>query len=373
MRFGFSRTSGQRPAGPRLSATTVGAAAGAGFAAALMVVAVVKNVSGAVAINAAETGLPPGLILPLIMILIVPLPLMIVTIGFGRLAGMAAVVIGAVAVALYALMPSGAGSLDFARLGVAGTVALAFVVVVGVPSTVLGRLAVRRRVKPPEDAQALPRVRPEEQVLGSVVGVAIAYTATLLAIFIVLAISDGGGLAAVTSGIAEQIKRHPAALSQIPKGIDLTRIVHLELWVSVFAMAAFGVATLACNLWLSARIAQTSGLLAEPWPDIPRNLRLPRPLAPVLAVALGLSFAGGLVGLISAVATGALTAGFIFQGLAVIHVLTIGSRMRPTLLTLVYFLLIVMPIPLIYALIGLLDVFFAFRDRQKPVVIKKKP
>ena len=90
-------------------------------------------------------------------------------------------------------------------------------------------------------------------------------------------------------------------------------------------------------------------------------------------MALGLSFAGGLVGLISAVATGALTAGFIFQGLAVIHVLTIGSRMRPTLLTLVYFLLIVMPIPLIYALIGLLDVFFAFRDRQKPVVIKKKP
>ncbi len=372
MRFGFSRTSGQRPTGPRLSATTAGAAAGAGFAAALMVVAVAKNVSGAVALNAAEAGLPPSLILPLIMILIVPLPLMIVAIGFGRLAGMMAVLIGALAVALYALMPAGAASLDLARLGASGTVALVFIVVFGVPSIVLAGLAVRR-IEPPKDPQVLSRMRPEERVLGGIVGVAIGYTATMLSIFVVLAISDSGGLAAVTDAIAEQIKQHPAALSQIPKGIDLARVVRLEIWVSAFAMAVFGVATLACNLWLAARIAQTSGLLTEPWPDIPRNLRLPRPLALVLAVALGLSFAGGLIGLISAIVTGGLMAGFIFQGLAVIHVLTIGNRMRPTLLTLAYFLLIVMPLPLIYALIGLLDVFFAFRDRQKPVIVKKKP
>lgn len=371
MRFGFSRSSG--PPGPNLSATTAGAAAGAGFAAALMVVAVAKNVSGSVALDAAEVGLPPGLILPMIMILVVPLPLMIVAIGFGRFAGIMASLIGALAVGLFTMMPSGVGSLDPARLGQAAEVAFAFLLVFGLPAVLLAQLAVRR-IAPPQDLAEVPKARPEERVLGAVVAAAIAYTAIMLsALFALVIEAQNGGFAAFSTEFVNRLKEHPDALKQLPASVDPAQLARVYLWLFALVTAGFGVATLLCNLWLAARIARTSSLLAEPWPDIARNLRLPRPLAIILAVALGLSFAGGLVGIVSAIVTGALLTGFVFQGLAVIHCVTMGNRLRLTLLTLAYFFLIVMPVPLIYALIGLLDVFFAFRDRQRPVVVRKKP
>ena len=156
-----------------------------------------------------------------------------------------------------------------------------------------------------------------------------------------------------------------ASKPPLPAGIDAHTLARTIIRVVMPLLAAAEVAILLFNLWLAARIAQTSGLLTAPWPDIPRNLRVPRPLAIVFAVALGLSFAGGLPGLLSLIMSGALGMGFVFQGLAVIHALTRGKSFRFPLLVLVYISTLLMSGPIaFYALLGLIDAGFAFRDRR---------
>jgi asparagine N-glycosylation enzyme membrane subunit Stt3 len=105
------------------------------------------------------------------------------------------------------------------------------------------------------------------------------------------------------------------------------------------------------------------------WPDVPSSFRVPRPVAIVLAVALGLSFAGGPVGMAGVIVSGVLLMAFVFQGLAVVHGVTRGKSYRLPLLIIVYLTLIWTVA--FYGLLGLLDAGFAFRDRQKPIVRKK--
>ena len=93
----------------------------------------------------------------------------------------------------------------------------------------------------------------------------------------------------------------------------------------------------------------------------------------MLAVALGLSFAGNALGAAGVVVSGALGMAFAIQGFAVVHGLTRGNPgLRLPLLTLLYIILVVMmPFSIVpFGLLGLLDTAFSFRDRQKPIVKK---
>jgi hypothetical protein len=341
----------------RISGPGVAAGIGAGLAAALLSMVVAQKTSFALAMG-----------------FISPLPVMIAALGFGSFAGLIAVAIGTVAVGVFDLRPEGLAFVlpgkalsDWVDIGV-------FALSLGLPSWLLARIAVA-----PTAIQTSTVARPEEIRLGRIVAVAVGFASVGVALDFAVAVTKLGGFAAfMADGIAKAEPVVRALLSSnrpMPKGITPHDIAVGVTWAQMPVMSAAGVVLLVFNLWLAARIAQASGLLVGAWPDIPRHTRVPRPLGVALAVALGLSFAGGLVGLMSLVVSGALLMGFALQGLAVIHAVTRGKSFRVPLLIIVYLsMAILMPwLLILYGFIGLLDSGVSFRDRPKKPVTPPGP
>ncbi|MGI9231242.1 MAG: DUF2232 domain-containing protein [Methylocystis sp.] len=134
-------------------------------------------------------------------------------------------------------------------------------------------------------------------------------------------------------------------------------------------IAGYAVLIHVTNLWFAGRIAQGSGLLTQPFPDISQSFRLPQ--------TVGVAFlAGGAMSLFSGpFAAGGLvlmaTMGFLLacQGLSVIHVKLRPVKYSSLLLTLLYFILGVLGWPvLIFTLIGLADLVFNYREGGKGVI-----
>lgn len=349
---------------PRISLTAVAAASGAGMAAALLSMLTAQKTSLALAMG-----------------FVSPLPIMIASLGFGTSAGLISVLVGSLAVGLFDMRPGGISVSDLDRLAPAGLDIAVFALGLGLPALLLSRIAVL-----PYDAAAALRaakvgrpVRPEEWVLGLIVAAAAGFAALSVAIDLAVVISKQGGFESFMSQTAEKAEKAVTAIltardRPLPKGVDLRDLAKAIAWAQRPIMAGAGVVLLVSNLWLAARIAQTSNLLTSPWPDIPRYMRVPRLLALLLAVALGLSFAKGLVGMMSLIVSGALIMAFAMQGLAVVHSLTAGKSARLPLLVILYLsLMLLMPWLLILCgFLGLLDTAFAFRDRHE-ATRKPKP
>jgi uncharacterized protein YybS (DUF2232 family) len=94
-------------------------------------------------------------------------------------------------------------------------------------------------------------------------------------------------------------------------------------------------------------------------------------LALVFIAAAGLIFVGGAIGLVASLAASVLGVAFALQGLAVIHVVTLGLRLRNNLLFLVYlFVVPLMPWSLApFTLLGLFEAGFSLRDRKYSVAV----
>ena len=215
-------------------------------------------------------------------------------------------------------------------------------------------------------------MRPDETKLSRVVVAATLFAIAAVGILFAIEIVAHGGLSKLNAALVENYETIlKAAADKGQSALSAEDLHRSALWFSALVpwlMAAFAVVFYLANLWLAARIARTSGVFGTEWPDIPRNLRLPRFAALVLAVSLGLSFTTGLIGLASHVVSAAFVAAFSLQGLAIVHALTRGQSWRLPALIFTYGL-----VPLVFwALLGLLDTAFSFRDRQAPIV-KKQP
>jgi uncharacterized protein YybS (DUF2232 family) len=141
-------------------------------------------------------------------------------------------------------------------------------------------------------------------------------------------------------------------------------------------LAAYALLIHVANLWLGARVAQASQLLAQPWPDIAREFRLPKAVGGLFLSGLALTFFGGpsgAVGLVLALTLGLLLA---FQGLAVAHVFLRGSRSSVLVLSIIYFTLGLLGWPIVFfATLGLADLIFNYRNRiaDAPPPVARKP
>ena len=334
-----------------LSGTGLAAGAAAGMAAALL-----------------SMMAPQHQALSLVLGFVSPLPIMIAALAFGRWAGGLGVVVGAVFVAAFDMKLG-----HLVLVTSPGRDALAdsldFLVGLGLPAWLLTFLA-QITARPARAGAAPPRMRPDELRLSRVVMAAVLFAVVAVTLQLGLEIMAQGGLAKVDAALvaqAEQYVRDLAEKSQSGLGAEQLHnsalvFAALEPWVKASSKVVFFLV----NLWLAARIARTSGAFGDGWPDIPRNLRLPRSAALALAVSLGLSFTTSLVGLVSHIVSGALIAAFALQGLAVIHALTRGRTWRMPALAFTYLL-----VPLVFwAVLGLLDTAFSFRDRQTPVIKK---
>jgi hypothetical protein len=307
-----------------------------------------------------------------------PLPIMIAVLGFGRGAGLLATAVATLTVFGIAFvqqpLEGRGGALDAAALSGA-----TFAVSLGLPALWLSILSALSRPKG-SSSWSITTVAgrsfardycPLERLLayGVAISAAITVVATILVVF-----RHGGFQAsleladAAVAPVLEGLMRE----TSLPRGIDPQSVARLLVLSAPPAVAASTLLMLMLNLWLAGRVAEVSGHLPRPWPDISHELGLPRIYALAFVAAAAASFFGGFAGLISAIVAATLGMGFALQGLAVIHDLSREAKFRALLLILIYIGLALLIWPLVpLALIGLADSAFSLRDRKKKEISRK--
>ncbi|VTZ27439.1 conserved membrane hypothetical protein [Methylocella tundrae] len=309
-----------------------------------------------------------------------PLPIMIAMIGFGRAAGVTATFVATLAVFAVAFVQQ-AGEAEGAALAAAGIAGLTFALSLAAPALWLSYLAATSRPKDGPTWSGAPAAgrsgAQDRSTLERLLAYGVAVSATIAVIATVVVSARQGGFEAAlnhAAGALTPMLKILAAEAPLPSGVDLLKLARLIVLAAPPAVAASTLLMLLLNLWLAARVAQVSGRLSRPWPDIPHELRLSRIYAPVFLAAVGVAFVGGLAGTISAIVAAALGMAFALQGLAVIHDVSRGSKYRVFILGLVYIALIILAPPwllIAFAALGLVESIFSLRDRKKNSISPK--
>jgi hypothetical protein len=110
------------------------------------------------------------------------------------------------------------------------------------------------------------------------------------------------------------------------------------------------------NFYLALRITAVSGRLRRPRDDWPATLRMPRTGLLLFAVSLALAFLSGGIGHAATAVAGALGAGFLLAGFAIMHFRTRGAPWRPIALWLAYVAVALFAFVLfLFLIVGLFD------------------
>jgi hypothetical protein len=308
-----------------------------------------------------------------------PLPIMIVTLGYGAFAGAAAVASATLTVAGLFNAQQKFGSLDTAALG-----GLVFAFSLGLPAFWLSLLSVLSRPKGSPNWVVTSRVGSffarEYVSLERILSYAASICATIgVAIAIYVSSLYGGFDVALEKLIAEvvpsieQMMRTMSPKMQLPNGVDARYLAKIGILSVTPVAAGFSLVIIMINLWLAGRVVQLSAQLPRPWPDIAGELRLPQIYLLVFGTASVIGpYLGGLPGLIIIIIATTLGVAFALDGLAAAHYLLRGMSFRIPLLTLIYFglavSLFVPPMWLVFVLplvlTGVIETVFSLRDRK---------
>ena len=289
--------------------------------------------------------------LSIVLFYLAPLPIMIAGIGWSHWAALVAALTGALALGLVF------GAVFF----------FAFLAGAGIPAWWLGYLAMLAR---PATAganggspAALEWYPPGRLVL---------WAAVLAALIVVVAIPNFGTDAeSFRAGLHQALARMLRVETGAPAGSPLTvpgvsnaeRLIDFMVTAIPPAAAVLATITNTFNLWLSARIVKFSGLLKRPWPQL-SAMTFPPLAAAALAIAMGLSFLGGLIGIVAGVLSACLLMAFGVLGFAVLHAITQGINSRGFLLGGVYAAVMVFGWPILaLCLLGLIEIAINLRAR----------
>ena len=280
------------------------------------------------------------------------LPIMIAAIGWTHHAAIVAVLVASAGLAL---------TLD-------GTVAILFMVAIGLPAWWIGYLALLARPVPGADPASA-----ETSIEWYPVGRIVVWTAIIAAAVALASMLrhglDAGAVQAGQRGELERMLRFLAGLPadaplQSPGVKDLDRLLDV-LALMAPPMKAIGLTlTSLFNLWLAALIAHISGRLKRPWPAI-AQMTFP-PFAPtLLAIAVAGTFLPDLIGLASSVLTASLLLAYALLGFAVMHAITTGIGGRRFMLTGLYLTVGLFGWPIVLmALVGLIETVLGLRARH---------
>ncbi|HUI21682.1 MAG TPA: hypothetical protein VLZ74_11650 [Methylocella sp.] len=308
-----------------------------------------------------------------------PLPIMIAMLGYGTLAGALAVVSAAITVSVLFYAQEKFGNVDTAALA-----GLTFAFFVALPAFWLSLLSVLSRVKGSPNWVVTSRVGsffareycPLERVLSyatsvcATIGVAIAiYVSSIYGGFEVT-------LEHLTADITPIIEQLIGTKMQLPAGVDVRTVARTTILAGAPMVAGCSLIMFMLNLWLAGRVAQLSGQLPRPWPDVAWELRLPRTYLLVFGLTSAAGpFFGGLPGLITLIVAVTLGVAYALIGLAVAHYLPRGSSFRIPLLIVIYLGLAVPVTWFVFLLalvvLGILDSAFSLRDRKKTASLPK--
>lgn len=299
------------------SLRTLGIAAGAGLASALLFAASAKG--GALA---------------LVIAAVTPLPVMIAALGFAQATGLVAAAVASLVTA--ALLGPLSGAL--------------FGVLIAFPAWWLAYLSLLARPAPPGTPATVPLAW---YPIGRVAAWAALLTAALFLAFGAATLLHYGGYGKALTSIAAEMR---AAMIVTEAERSFADQAGLMVRLVPLVLAGLTFLALTVNLWLAARVVQGSGLLARPWPPLPENLRLPRPTASILIAAGVASFVGGPVGVAAGIVFAPLSLAFVMQGLGTAHALTRGLAARRAILCGIYLVtLSLAPSLLALLVLGLVD------------------
>ncbi|MGD9500943.1 MAG: DUF2232 domain-containing protein [Methyloceanibacter sp.] len=281
-----------------------------------------------------------------VLFYLAPLPLCLAGLGWGAAAGLVSALTGSVVVAI-ALGPAAAAI---------------FALSIAAPIALLAHLALLSRpvpAAPGEGSAALEWYPP-----GRLVGWA-ALIAGLLAALLVLVL--GYDQDSYRESIRE-ILSHSALKDLDTDGTlfteeNLAQIAGVIAWVLPAAFAIVWLTVTLFNLWLAGRIVDASGRALRPWPDL-HALELPNAFVLLFAGALAASFLPGVAGLMATGLAGALLFAYALQGLAVIHVYSLGMPLRSVLLATVYLAILFLGwVVIAVAILGLAEPSLGLRRR----------
>ena len=275
------------------------------------------------------------------------LPIMIAAIGWTHHAAIVGVLLASAGLAL--------------TLG--GTVAITFLLAIGLPAWWIGYLALLARPVAGADPASI-----EWYPVGRIV----VWTAIIAAaVAMISMLRHGLDAVAVHAGLRRELERLLRFLAGLPADAPLRSpgLRDLDRLLDVLAliappMKAIGLTlTSLFNLWLAALIAHISGRLKRPWPAI-AQMTFP-PFAPtVLAIAVAGTFLPDLIGLASSVLTASLLLAYALLGFAVMHAITTGVGGRRFMLSGLYLTVGLFGWPIVLmSLVGLIETILGLRAR----------
>lgn len=284
--------------------------------------------------------------LSVVLFYLAPLPMMIAGLGWSHWAALTGALAGAVSIG------AAFGSMFF----------IAFLAGTGLPAWWLSYLAMLAR--PAGDGHTPLEWYPPGHLV---------FWAALLGALLVLAAIPNFGLSgeAFHAALSEKLMllfRDPSTPAAdaplIMRGVsDPKALVDFLAEAVPPAAAVIATITNAVNLWLAGRVVAYSGRLARPWPTL-ADMRLPTSSAAALALAVALSFASGMLGIIAGVTAASLLMAYGILGFAILHAITRGLQARGLLLGSAYGAVLVLGWPLLaLCLLGLADVIFDLRGR----------
>ena len=288
-----------------------------------------------------------GVWLSILLFYLAPLPIMIAGLGWSHWAAVIAATTGALALAAVF------GPMFF----------FAFLAGAGIPAGWLCYLAMLARPVGNGGAPALEWYPPGRLVI---------WAAILAALVVVAAIPNFGtdadsfraGLRNALMHLLRVETDTPAdATLTLPGVTNANRLVDFLVAAIPPAAAVLATITNVVNLWLAARIVKFSGLLKRPWPPL-AAISFPRLLAAALALAVILSFLGGLIGIIAGVLSASLLMAYGVLGFAVLHAITHGMDARLFVLGGVYAAVLVFGWPVLaLCVLGLIEAAVDLRAR----------
>jgi len=275
------------------------------------------------------------------------LPIILAAIGWTHLAGLTAALIASTGLAV----------------ATTGSVALAYLLGIGLPAWWIGYLALLGR------PSASDPTKTEWYPVGRIV----VWTAILAALVVLVAmLRYGFDAAQMQAGLRRELERGLRFLAGVPANSPLEvpsignpeRLLDLLVPIVPPLKATALTATSLLNLWLAALIVRVSGRLRRPWPQI-AQMSFPPFAATVLAIAVAGTFLPDLAGLASGLVAASLLLAYALLGFAVVHVLTAGFAGRGFMLSGLYFAVGVFGWPIVLmSLVGLLETIAGLRARS---------
>jgi Predicted membrane protein (DUF2232) len=321
----------------------IGIAIGAGLAAALLFAVTAK-----------------GTMLAFLLAYLAPLPIIIVSLGWGvDIGGLAALFAGA---AVGGAMEPLSGALFF--------------VTIALPAWIVSFLAILPRERfwspAPAGAQVWTPV-------GAIVALcALIGSALGVAGLVSLIVVYGGyaqGVEALAAELTPDMSQAFDEVLALPAGYNVEQFATLIVRISPAAIAASTLLMLCANLYIGARSVQLSHRLKRPWPNLPESFALAPALGIVLIAALALSFVlSAPISQIAWIVAGVLGATYMLQGLAVLHCLSRPLPARIPLLIGLYLGSLITArwsLPILAA-VGLLESLLSLRARRAAASIKPR-